>query len=109
MGACGCGSEHSANGRLTATTSQNLLLAGDPNPVEIKQPFYPMVALGRQICQRCNDGYHFKKCLGFDCQCPCRDSVPQPKVVRDRNGLTEEERRNQVDFPFDKHQPLEVK
>lgn len=78
--------------------------------VPIRQELYRMVPLNRLICARCNDGFHFEHCFGFDCECLCRD--PQPprrlKPKRDKNGLTEEERRDQNDFPFDDYEPLNV-
>jgi len=76
----------------------------------IKQKLHLMLALNRLICERCCDGFHFQRCLGHECQCACRDPQParRPKHKRDRNGLTEEERRDQTTFPFDSFEPIEL-
>jgi hypothetical protein len=55
------------------------------------------------LCSRCCDGYHGKKCLGLNCTCPCRDpKLPRkPKMARDPDGLSNEEREAQGNFDFD--------
>jgi len=68
-------------------------------------------SLGRWVSNECNDGTHDRHCLHSDCECACHDPVPkpEPKPRRDKNGLTEEERRDQIDFPFDDYESLEVR
>lgn len=65
------------------------------------QQLYPHQALDRMLCRRCNDGTH-KLCERGDCQCPCLDPrKPLPRIERDRNGLSQEQREAQHSFPFD--------
>jgi hypothetical protein len=72
--------------------------------IPIRLKLYHLLALNRWICERCNDGFHYDRCLQLKCECPCR-GVPPPKRAR-RSGesestLTVEERERQMDFRFD--------
>jgi hypothetical protein len=69
----------------------------------IKQKLYHMVALNLWICERCNDGFHYDRCLGLDCDCPCRgaSSPKRSRRTRDKNGLTPEDRERQMALPFE--------
>lgn len=68
-----------------------------PEPAEVKHRLYWTSSQGRNVCGHCNDGHH-SHCERFECQCAWLD--PQPprrrKPARDKNGLTEEDRRNQL-------------
>ena len=76
-------------------------------PSAVEQTLYPW--LGRLICAPCCDTIH-KHCEGGGCTCACHDSCPprKQKVKRDRDGLSEEERKNQIGFPFDDYSSLKI-
>jgi hypothetical protein len=80
--------------------------------IEISQRLaerYWAACQGRFVCAQCNDGRH-QRCYGFDCECVHRDPIPKPppKVQRDRNGLSPEERRAQSGFAFGSSEPLTI-
>ena len=72
------------------------------------QQLYPHQALDRMLCRRCNDGAH-KRCERGGCRCPCLDPTKRVVVSRDRDGLSQEQREAQHDFPFDDFEPINVK
>lgn len=73
------------------------------------QQLYPHQALDRRLCRNCNDGAH-KRCERGGCKCPCLDpKKPRHRVVRDRNGLSQEQREAQRDFPFDDFESINIK
>jgi hypothetical protein len=83
----------------------------DPE-IEISQHLaerYWAACQGRFVCSECNNGCH-RYCLGFDCECVHRDPTPQPppKVKRDCNGLSREERAAQTGFAFNNFEPLTI-
>ena len=86
----------------------SLLLQVKSTSEDGKQKLYPHQALGRELCAPCNDTTH-KYCEGYGCACPCRDPKPcKPRIKRNRNGLTEEGQRDQIGFPFDEYEALDV-
>jgi hypothetical protein len=74
-----------------------------------KQQLYWASQQGRWVCARCSDLNHLW-CEKHKCNCGCRDPMPprKPKLARDRNGLSEEERRDQINFPYDDFESLRV-
>jgi hypothetical protein len=78
--------------------------------VPIIQNLYCASQQGRWVCASCNDGAH-RKCELHKCDCAHRDPVPKgpPKAKRDKDGLTDEERKAQDNIPFDSFEPLTIK